>query len=366
MSIQMIEEIQTICEDAIETARDSGTSFGISRPTHKILALPETHTQATALAELEKSLTVRQFRHISRALVRFAFFIQLVELPGVNTTRYQTRWTSGLAAIDPRRSTAEECLCVLRNSAQIVLEMANDTRGGPTLATFLNNTGVTLELPVDYKDRKAERLHSGDNLVAVEYDLVERLNALRLLLLGPSNPERDVFDKAFDKVRVKSYLTDRAQTGQYKTNREWRWETPPNSVHFAFRRDCMEIESELLSQLCRLHDLPADLISLLEAKQVRSGPIAPTRCPVTQDLLSYSALAAEMLDPSHGRSEFHVGHLNPLKANNDDPHSGHTASNVSWISADGNRIQGHLGLDKVVDLLKRIAGNYRKLGRPLD
>src|SRR3989338_1332798 len=48
------------------------------------------------------------------------------------------------------------------------------------------------------------------------------------------------------KIQVKSYLTDRRQTGDYQTNREVRWETHPKSPQYASRGDCMLIEAKLL------------------------------------------------------------------------------------------------------------------------
>jgi hypothetical protein len=75
--------------------------------------------------------------------------------------------------------------------------------------------------------------------------------------------------------------------------------------------------------------------------------------------MSFSAFRAELQNPTHGKSNFQVGHLNPLKL--DDPTggaSGHTADNISWVSANGNRIQGSLSLSEVRDLLRKIAANY--------
>jgi hypothetical protein len=355
--------IQQACENAVG---GNGSRFSVPNVTVALLGLAETHAAAPALVSLGKALSLSQYRRVSRALIRFAFFIQLVELPGVNTTRYRTRWTPTLAADDPRRASVEQCLDVLRKASELVLAAVNDPSDAAIFKTFIDGSKVTLELPIDYTERYSPALHSANNLVPIRGDLIGAVARLRSVLLSPViNPRQAAFGAAFEKIRTKSYLTDRVQTGLHKTNREWRWETPPNSVHFAFRRDCMEIEHALLSQLCRLHDLPADLATVLVTQGVRTDKVDPTRCPVTQDLLSYSALAKEMLEPSHGRSEFHVGHLNPLKATNDDPQSGHTAANISWISADGNRLQGHLGLKAVIELLQRIVTNYRSLGRPL-
>lgn len=69
------------------------------------------------------------------------------------------------------------------------------------------------------------------------------------------------------------------------------------------------------------------------------------------------------MNPTHGNSNFQVGHLNPLKL--DDPNSlifGHTPENISWISKDGNRIQGDMSLKETRNLLIRITRNYEDEG----
>jgi len=55
--------------------------------------------------------------------------------------------------------------------------------------------------------------------------------------------------------------------------------------------------------------------------------------------------------------------LNPLRL--DDPTaaaSGHTAMNIGWVSADGNRVQGSMGLAEARAMIRRIASNYDELG----
>jgi hypothetical protein len=80
--------------------------------------------------------------------------------------------------------------------------------------------------------------------------------------------------------------------------------------------------------------------------------------------MSFPLFREALLNPQHGKSDFQVGHLNPLKL--DEPGNnvaGHTADNISWISGDGNRIQGSLSLSNVQQLLRKIAANYEELGR---
>jgi len=156
---------------------------------------------------------------------------------------------------------------------------------------------------------------------------------------------------------VKSYLTDRALTGDFKTNREKRWESHPKSPQFAVRRDCLMVELTLLDQLVGFRGFPDALIEVLVAQGVLPKRPPLSRCPVTLDPMDFDLLAESVENPKHGKSAYQVGHLNPLKAG-DSPEFRHAATNISWISEDGNRIQGHLPLQATRDLIRRIAANY--------
>ncbi|MBM4104410.1 MAG: hypothetical protein FJ263_10270 [Planctomycetes bacterium] len=57
-----------------------------------------------------------------------------------------------------------------------------------------------------------------------------------------------------------------------------------------------------------------------------------------------------------------VADQNPLKLGESGEAVGHTADNISWISADGNRIQGSLSLNDVRKLIQRISQNYDRHG----
>jgi hypothetical protein len=77
-------------------------------------------------------------------------------------------------------------------------------------------------------------------------------------------------------------------------------------------------------------------------------------------LLLFELLAQEVADPTHGKSAYQVGHLNPLKAG-ERAEFRHTRANISWITEDGNRIQGSLTLKETRELLLRISRNYDAL-----
>ena len=86
------------------------------------------------------------------------------------------------------------------------------------------------------------------------------------------------------------------------------------------------------------------------------------RCPVTLDPLDFEILTQEVIDPTHGKASYQVGHLNPLKAGQEDEFR-HLPANITWITEDGNRIQGHLTLKETRGLLFRISKNSEALAR---
>jgi hypothetical protein len=107
-------------------------------------------------------------------------------------------------------------------------------------------TGIyyPIEIPLDYRERRMQgRIHCADNTFWIFDTLPKRTVTLRAFLLDAKiNRHAALFNAVYDKIKVKTYLTDRVLTGDHKTNREKRWETHPASVHFALRRTCMEIE----------------------------------------------------------------------------------------------------------------------------
>jgi hypothetical protein len=216
------------------------------------------------------------------------------------------------------------------------------------------------ETPVDYAAKTGTAIHRPDNVVVLrETEYVRLLDMRRWLLGKDTNPASNIFDGIMDKVRVKSYLTDRALTGDFKTNREKRWEAHPESPQFSVRWDCLMVELTLLDQLAGFQDFPKELVELLVAQKALSRRPDLSRCPVTLDPMDFTLLAESVENPRHGKSAYQVGHLNPLKAG-DSPEFRHAAANISWISEDGNRIQGHLPLQATKDLIRRIVSNYER------
>jgi hypothetical protein len=331
-----------------------------------LLVEGEFHDAVPAAKEVMNLAPPKVASHVLRALVRHSLLIQLVN-EGNTTTLSEVRWTFRLAGDDPRRASVEDCLELLQRGAELALAAASTAEGLEAITGLALLSKVPNEIPLDYADRHANPLHTAANVRWLDNDFAAHLARQRLILLNPlQNPEHAVFAAAYEKIKVKTYQTDRVQTGRHQTNREYRWETHPESVHFALRQDCMSIERALIDQLCRLDGMPEELEGMLVEQGLLVADAPKTRCPVTLDLLAWDDFANEMLEPDHGRSAFQVGHLNPLKAVNDDPTWGHTAANVAWISQDGNRIQGHLSLAQARALLDRVRRNYEELEPALE
>lgn len=129
---------------------------------------------------------------------------------------------------------------------------------------------------------------------------------------------------------------------------------------------CLAVEHALFTQLCRFEGFPEEVRAALQKEGILPKKVEGYRCPITQEPMSFAEFREEVLHPVAGKAKFQVGHLNPLKMSpgeTDQPvRSGHTADNVGWVTADGNRIQGHLSLAAIRALLRRVSKNYEGAG----
>jgi hypothetical protein len=305
-------------------------------------------------------LNVREIDLVHRRLIRAIYLIELVNRD-ITSTKYETRWTDRLSPTDPRRTDFAECLDIHASICNSIVSMDNKQDLQEELKLVIKWGNSPHEFPVDYLSKTKSRIHTLNNLDFFVDPHYIRLLKLRQALLDPTlNPDHQIFAQILDKVRVKSYLTDRAQTGSYQTNREKRWEAHPLSPQFALRRDCLFVELALIEQLVSFQHFPQGLIDYLIHIGSIQQPSKVARCPITLDPLSFDVLVNEVTDPTHGKSAFQVGHLNPLKAGASDEFR-HNPQNISWVSEDGNRIQGRLTLQETRDLLIRISKNYEIL-----
>ena len=348
----------------------AGKRFSMPQLYQRVWPLLEQHQSVSPHVSGLRTTLGEHYRHMGQAVLRHVFLIELVKLPAIETTKVRARWFEQLRD-DPRSCSFDECLTI---ASDLIRDLAtgwlDDSAHAEVFRVCCQHGLLPYEAPIDYGTRpltgeQPTRIHRQGNLSWVCDETVVRTMRLREYLTTPGqSPDPEFFKKVLDdKIKVKTDLTDRALTGVHKTNREKRWETHPSSVQFASRRECIAIEYVLTTQLCAFDGFPAQTRQVLQDRGILPQDLSTFCCPITLDPISFADFRAELLSPTHGKSNFQVGHLNPLKLDATvDENTGHTADNISWISADGNRIQGSLALDAVRALLRRIAGHYEDRG----
>ncbi len=305
------------------------------------------------------------------ALLRFAFLIELTNLT-VGSTKMKTRWMPGLILMpqpgsfepfqgtfqpgnDPRSSDFNTCVDVFTRLAREVCLFARTPGDVKTqqIDTLREHCRVPYEFPISYVDGSLNPLHVPTNVqLAFTDHLTWVLKARQTVSLLPREV-RSGFDGIADrKLNVKVYKTDRALTGKDKTNRAKRWEVLYGDFQYATLQQCWSVERKLTADLVCFQGAPAELRKAFVDAGLLTGAEPPTRCPVTLDILDYGLLVDAILNPNHGRSDYQIGHLNPLKTG-----GRHEHGNVCWQSADGNRIQGDLTIAETNALMDRIFAN---------
>lgn len=312
-------------------------------------------------------------KKLLQGILRFAFFVEPVKKPKIETTKYAVRWGQEVIG-DPRYAGYESCLEIFGFLLRDILEKLSNLEGYLELINlFLSRGAIAYDLPLDYISQRQDKIHQLENIQWLSGEFPSRVAELRVFLVDTDRSElADFFKSAYEKIFVKSFLTDRTLTGDHKTNREKRWEVHPGSVHFALRRDCMAIEEKLVTQLCYFEGFPEELRALLEEMGLISFQYLDesrfpkqerlVRCPITLAPLSFDEFRDELLNPRHGKASYQVGHLHPLKAISDNSISGQKAENISWISSQGNRIQGELSVEETRSLIFQIVENYKRAG----
>ena len=201
----------------------------------------------------------------------------------------------------------------MKKSIDVLRSTFKSERAKTILVSSLEQTLIPAEIPLDYGSKTIRPIHVPNNIVAIDSKLLDTTIKLRSLFNDSANEINQVMKKVYDKVRVKSYLTNRVLTGTHKTNREYRWEVSPDSVHFAFKRECMEIESSLVLAVINMQGFPGDQRRTLSSSAGITLPLNLTTCPITLEEMSFDKLSSELINPNHGKSSFQVGHLDPLK-----------------------------------------------------
>lgn len=312
------------------------------------------------ITSIRRKLTPSEYKAFKQSIIRNSFLIEPVN-DDITSTKFETHWSDHLSG-DVRFASYDLCYASFLKLLRKINTLTDSEFS--ILREFFRNPVVPYEMPIDYIDRFATPIHTPENIdIFLDEDVKRCINLRKIIRNQNENPAASVFQTILsDKIKIKTYFTDRALTGTYKTNREKRWEAHPRSVQYALRRECMRIEIKLLLQAATFEGCCSELVENLQNKELLSAQFTYCRCPITGDNIQYREFENDVLRPKHGRSKFQVGHLNPLKAQNaEGAANGHTADNISWISENGNRIQGSLSIEEVDTLLKRIYINRPEL-----
>ena len=107
----------------------------------------------------------------------------------------------------------------------------------------------------------------------------------------------------------------------------------------------------------RFAEVDAETRQLLEAKYF-GKPLIPNsyRDALLLEELDFGAFQQEMLNPSHGHSNFHIGHENPGHIPK------HSPDNISWRTHRSNLIQGNMTLREARIYIVKLIGRYFELG----
>ena len=307
---------------------------------------------------MKDNLSPQDYVALKQSLIRNSFLIEPVN-DEVTSTKVECRWSTRLTR-ECRYASFESCYAIFKKLLRKISEL--DTASFSAIADFLKYSVIPYELPIDYIVRRNRNIHSADNIDIFLGDAVLKTIKLRKIIFTGDSHTCNIFKRILsDKIKVKTYLTDRALTGEHKTNREKRWEVHPDSVQYALRRKCFEIETTLLLQVARFQGCDNQFVEFLTQSGLLEKNFDLCRCPITGEIIRFDDFSADVLHPIHGKSKFQVGHLNPLKATARGECNGHSAANISWISENGNRIQGSLSMEEVDLLLKSIYRNRPEL-----
>lgn len=308
------------------------------------------------LNTLSSRLSISEYKKFKKCIIRFSFFIQFTDPHAEkDATKCKVRWCQALIN-DPRYASYEQCESICQ---KIIHEIATCTSSElELLKNYCKYSTFNEALPIDYIRKTANPIHISRNVKVFMDSEIQKYTLVKQLIYDDAlNPDKDVFEQIYkDKIQVKAFKTDRTQTGDYKTNRELRWEAHPNNFQFSYRRFCDAVETELILQVCAFENVNEQLINTLQTRGLLPMPLNTYRCPITGDILKFDDFQYEVRNPEHGRADFQIGHMSPLKLGGE-----HNKDNIAWVSADGNRIQGNLSEDKIRELLIRIYKNRPEL-----
>lgn len=310
------------------------------------------------LSDAYTLMSNKLFKIVLANTIRFSFLIELTNL-ALGSTKMKTRWLSGYILMpqensfepirgmfqpgnDHRAASFDDCLGVFEECISISCNhFRTDSNIEEILSLLARYKSVPYEFPIDYIDADKDPVHQRNNIRWVlNDDLLWLLRARRIISGNISRQE-------MNKIRTKTYKTDRSLTGKDKTNRAKRWEVLSGDFQHASITDCWSVERKILAGLVCFESFPEELKYRFTEEGLISEDTPVTKCPITLLPLNYNQLINAAV---HGISEYQIGHSRPLKRGGE-----HNGDNICWQSSDGNRIQGNLTIEETIDLIQGIA-----------
>lgn len=181
-----------------------------------------TPPQSQECSSIKRRLSNKEFKAFRRSIIRNSFLIEPVN-DEVTSTKVEAHWSHRLEN-DVRFASYDTCVAIFNKLLNKIANLPDEDF--EMLREFFNNTVLPYEMPVDYIDRFAAPIHTAQNVDLFLNDEIKDCITMRRFIRDTRrNPASNVFQTILaDKIKVKTYLTDRALTGDYKTNREKRWE----------------------------------------------------------------------------------------------------------------------------------------------
>jgi hypothetical protein len=161
-------------------------------------------------------------------------------------------------------------------------------------------------------------------------------------------------------VETRALRAPRRQTGEFPSNRETRWTLSPTHPQYGTELDCRIICSRLLGMLLQFRNPPTidpAIVQLLEQNYLHAPIVAGMyKDALLLEELDYHAFLAEIQNPIHGHSNFHIGHHDPALIPR------HVPGNIYWRTHRSNLIQGNMTLRQARIYIVRLIARYFELG----
>ena len=161
-------------------------------------------------------------------------------------------------------------------------------------------------------------------------------------------------------IETRALRSGRRQTGQYQSNRNPRWMLQSGDPQYGSELDCKIIQLRLMGMLLQFEGAPSidpAAQAVLEQHYLGSPIVAGSyRDSLLLENMRYADFVSEALAPTHGSSNFHIGHEDPTSTPK------HSPGNIAWRSHRSNLIQGNMTLRQARVYIIKLIGRYFELG----